>query len=322
MGKMFRKDVLVTDYVHPVLLDGLHRMGLSTTYAPEMTRHEMETFLPGYKGVVINTRCAIDKKTMTSAPSLQWIARLGSGLDIIDLSAAEECGITVISAPEGNSQAVAEHAMAMLLSLANHLLIADREVRQNEWYREKNRGWEISGKTIGIIGFGNNGSAFGRLWAGWDVTVLAYDKYKSGFGNEKIKEVSKEYLLQNADIISLHIPLTDETKEMINAEFISKCKKDVVIMNVARGKVINIEALINGLKSGHIKGACLDVYPFEPPSSGSDHFKKFFDELCTFDNVVLSPHVAGWTVESKRKISEVLLEKLSKIIGASTKMKP
>lgn len=310
---MSKKDVLVTDYVHPVMLDGLHALGYTTTYAPEMTRQEMEFLLASYKGVVVNTRCAINRNTIESAPLLKWIARLGSGLDIIDLDAAEEKGVHVISAPEGNAQAVAEHAMGMLLSLANNLVSADQEVRQGVWMREKNRGWEIAGKTIGIIGFGNNGSAFGRLWYGWDVSILAHDKYKSNFGNENVKEVDLDHLMRESDIISFHIPLTKETKEMADAGFISKCKPGAVLINVSRGKIVAIKALLDGLKSGQLKGACLDVFPYEPPSSAPEDFKVLFDELCLLENVVLSPHVAGWTVESKKKISETILEKLKRI---------
>jgi D-3-phosphoglycerate dehydrogenase / 2-oxoglutarate reductase len=310
---MSKKDVLITDYVHPILLEGLHTLGYKTTYAPEMTRQEMEILLPTFKGVVVNTRCAINRITIESAPSLRWIARLGSGLDIIDLEAAEEKGIHVISAPEGNAQAVAEHAMGMLLCLANNLNKADWEVRHGTWMREKNRGWEIAGKTIGIIGYGNNGSAFARLWYGWDVSILAYDKYKSGHGDEKVKEVDLDFLLHESDIISFHIPLTKETKEMVNAEFISKCKPGAVLINVSRGKVVELNALLGGLKSGHLKGACLDVFPFEPPSSAPEEFKVLFDELCSLENVVLSPHVAGWTVESKKKISETIIEKLKRM---------
>ncbi len=307
---MSDKDVLVTDYVHSALLLGLRVLGYQTTYAPEMSRAEMESLIHTYKGVVINTRNAIDKKTIEGAPLLKWIARLGSGLDIIDLNTAGEKGIHVISAPEGNAQAVAEHAMGMLLSLSNKLISADNGIRQGEWTRENHRGWEVAGKTIGIIGYGNNGSAFGRLWEGWDVTVLAYDKYKENFGNKKISEVDLKQLQGEADIISFHVPLTEETKEMLNEDFISNCKQGVVFINTSRGKVINLRALLNGLRSDKVKGTCLDVLPYEPPGSGPDDYKILFDELCSFDNVVLSPHVAGWTVESKRKIAEVLLEKI------------
>lgn len=311
---MLQKDVLVTDYVHPVLRDGLILLGFRPTYAPEMSRAEMEEYLPHYKGVVINTRCSLNRAALEKSPGLQWIARLGSGLDIIDLEAAKEKGIHVLSAPEGNAQSVAEHAMGMLLALSNKIIPADQEVREGQWLREKNRGWELAGKTIGIIGFGNNGSAFGRLWSGWDVRVLAYDKYLERYGNEKVIAVELDALLAQADIISLHIPLTSETNGMIDHDFISKCKSGVVLVNTSRGKVVKLEALVDGLKSGKIKGACLDVLPYEPPSAGPEDYQKWMKELYLMENVVLSPHVAGWTVESKRKIAEVLLTKLKNLL--------
>jgi D-3-phosphoglycerate dehydrogenase / 2-oxoglutarate reductase len=307
---MAHKNVLITDYVHPVMLTGLQSMGYETTYAPEMSRAEMEAVLPVYKGVVINTRCAINRETIMSSKKLKWIARLGSGLDIIDLEAAKESGISVYSAPEGNAEAVAEHAMGMLLCLSNKLLSADQTTRDGSWLRERHRGWEIAGKTVGIIGYGNNGSAFGRLWKGWNVRVLAYDKYVRGFGNEYVKETDLETLLKESDIISLHIPLTPETKEMINESFLAKCKPGCVLINTSRGKNVDLAALLKALHSGQLKGACLDVLPDEPPLKGPEDSQRLFLELCTLDQVVLSPHVAGWTIESKRKISEVLLVKI------------
>ncbi|HUR32069.1 MAG TPA: NAD(P)-dependent oxidoreductase [Saprospiraceae bacterium] len=312
---MPQKDVLVTDYVHPVLLKGLKDLGYQVTYAPEMTKVEMDSYLPNYKGVVINTRCAIDRPSLENSPQLHWIARLGSGLDIIDLDAAAEKNIHVISAPEGNAEAVAEHAMGMLLSLANNLIPSDQQVRNGLWLREQNRGWEIAGKTIGIIGYGNNGSAFGRLWKGWDVRVLAYDKYLERYGDDKVIAVDLDALLDQADIISLHVPLTGETLNMVNEQFISGCKSGCVIINTSRGKVIDVKSLLHALQSGKIKGACLDVLEYEPPLKGSEEFKKIFAELCQLDNVVLSPHVAGWTVESKMKIAEVILSKLRVVPG-------
>lgn len=307
---MPEKDVLVTDYAHPVLLKGLDRLTYQYTYAPEMSRLEMESYLPHYKAVVINTRCAIDRSLIEKCPGLQWIARLGSGLDIIDLEAAEKSGIQIFSAPEGNAEAVAEHAMGMLLCLTNNLIAADREVREGLWYREKNRGWEIAGKTIGIIGYGNNGSAFGKLWEGWDVNVLAYDKYLEHYGGGHVTAVDRETLLNESDIISLHIPLTAETFEMVDKSFIRQCKQGAVIINTSRGKVVRLEDLTDALRTGYLKGACLDVLEYEPPVNGPDPFKKVFEELCQLEHVVLSPHIAGWTVESKRKIAEVLIRKI------------
>ncbi len=270
----------------------------------------MESMLPFYQGVVINTRCAINRETMSAAKNLKWIARLGSGLDIIDLEAAKDAGITVFSAPEGNAEAVAEHAMGMLLCLSGKLLSADRTTREGHWFREPHRGWEIAGKTIGIIGHGNNGSAFGRLWKGWEVKVLAYDKYVHGFGNEYVQETDLDTLLSQSDILSLHIPLTAETKEMINPTFLVKCKPGCVLINTSRGKIVDLAALLGALKSGHLKGACLDVLPYEPPSAAPEEFQRLFSELCSFENVVLSPHIAGWTLESKQKIATVLVTKI------------
>jgi len=307
---MAQKNVLITDYVHPVLLTGLHAMGYTTTYAPEMARREMESLLPVFQGVIINTRCAIDQEAIAAAKALKWIARLGSGLEIIDLEAAAKSGIAVFSAPEGNAEAVAEHAMAMLLSLANQLLSADRTTRENSWLREPHRGWEIAGKTIGIIGYGNNGSAFAKLWRGWKVNVLAYDKYVHGFGNEFVTETNLETLLKESDIISLHIPLTTETNGMINTRFLNSCKPGVVLINTSRGKNVILKDVVSALKSGQLNGACLDVLPYEPPMNGPADFQHDFHELCTCENVVLSPHIAGWTMESKRKISEVLISKI------------
>jgi D-3-phosphoglycerate dehydrogenase len=310
---MFVKDVLITDYVHPLLIQGLHAQGFSTTYAPEMSRAEMEEHLPFYKGVVVNTRCALDAKAISSAPRLEWIARLGSGLDIIDLEAAAKANVHVFSAPEGNAEAVAEHALGMLLALSNKLISAHQHVIEGEWPREAHRGWEIAGKTIGIIGYGNNGSAFGRLWQGWDVHVLAYDKYLEGYAPSHVQETDLETLIAEADIISLHIPLTDETKELVNAAFIQKCKPGFVLINTSRGKNVNLHDVLTSLQTGQIKGACLDVFPVEPPSAGPDTLRESFAMLCKLDNVVLTPHVAGWTMESKRKIAQVLLRKISTI---------
>lgn len=307
---MVSKNVLITDYVHPDMIPGLRALGYHTTYAPAMSRMEMAAVLPAYQGVVINTRCAIDGPTIKNASSLQWIARLGSGLDIIDLNAAAEHHVQVFSAPEGNAQAVAEHAMGMLLSLSNKLNRADQSVREGNWLREPHRGWEIAGKTIGIIGYGNNGSAFARLWKGWKVRVLAYDKYVSGFGNEHVLESDLSHVLNESDIISLHIPLTAETKDMINEQFLAACKPGAVIINTSRGKNVDLIALVNAMERGHIGGACLDVFAYEPPSGGPVEFREAFSRLCALDQVVLSPHIAGWTVESKEKITAVLLNKI------------
>ena len=309
---MKKKDVLITDYVDPVLLEGLYSMGYTLTYAPEMTRSEIEIYMASYKGVIINTRCGINRKTLESANELRWIGRLGSGLDIIDLEAARERNVKIHSAPEGNAQAVAEHAMAMLLCLANKLLLADMSVREGSWLREKHRGWEIEGRTIGIIGHGHTGGAFGRLWKGWNVKVLAFDKYLKDHGTDNVKAVDLDTLLQQADIISLHVPLTQETREMVNVSFLSRCKKGCVLINTSRGRIVHTPDLVASLQNDELAGACIDVFASEPPMQGTEEFKHAFEELCKMDQVVLSPHIAGWSKESKRKIAEVLIEKIKK----------
>jgi len=312
---MKRKDVLVTDYVDPVLLAGLSGMGWTSTYAPEMTRAEMIAHLPGYRGVVINTRCAIDRTTIEGTRSLEWIARLGSGLDIIDLPAAAERGVKVFSAPEGNAQAVAEHALGMLLALSNRLLSADRSVRSGQWLREEHRGWELEGRTIGIIGHGHNGSAFGWLFRGWKVRVLAYDKYLAGYGTETVTESDLDTVLRESDILSLHIPLTDETRNLVDDAFLARCKPGLVLINTSRGKIADLRAIADALDEGRLRGACLDVFPHEPPYLGTDEIQAAFTRLTAMPNVILTPHVAGWSEESKRKIAEVLVRKIRDGIG-------
>jgi len=307
---MKTKDVLITDFVHGNLLTGLTHHGYSWTYAPLMSRKEMEAILYCYKGVVINTRCAIDRNAMASAPLLRWIARLGSGLDIIDLEAAREMGIQVFSAPEGNARAVAEHALGMLLALVRKIPGADRSVRDGRWNREQHRGIEIGGKTIGIIGYGQNGGAFGQLLQGWNVRVLAYDKYLSGYAPAHVEEVTLDMLVRESDIISLHIPLTPETTHMINSTFLNKCKPGTILINTSRGKNINLGEVIDAMKSGQLGGLCIDVFPEEPPFSGSGVTPAQMEILAALENVVLSPHIAGWTVESKRKIADVLIGKI------------
>lgn len=307
---MGKKEVLITDYVDPIFLQGLDDLGYPATYAPEMSRAEMAHHLDGYTGVVINTRCAIDRATLDGAPSLRWIARLGSGLDIIDLDAAAEKGVQVFSAPEGNARAVAEHALGMLLALRNQLISADKSVRDGQWLREAHRGVELAGKTIGIIGHGHNGSAFGRLFAGWDVRVLAYDKYLSGYGTGIVTESTLDTVLAESDVLSLHIPLTEETRGMVDAAFLRRCKPGLVLINTSRGKIADLGAVADALDTGRLAGACLDVFPHEPPGSGPPDVIAAFARLAAMPHVVLTPHIAGWSVESKRNIAEVLLQKI------------
>jgi D-3-phosphoglycerate dehydrogenase len=261
---------------------------------------------------VINTRTVADTELLSAGRDLKWVARLGSGLDIIDLVQAEQRGIHVISTPKANANAVAEHVVGMLLGLLRHIVISDREVRRGEWLREKNRGRELQGMTVGIIGFGNTGSAFAGKLAGWQLQVLAYDKYKSDYANDypHVRETTLEEVLTHSDVLSLHVPLTAETGYMVNGAFLAKCKPGAILVNSSRGKIVDTAALVLALRTGHLAGACLDVQENERPDTFTPDERTLYDILFAMSNVVLTPHVAGWTFASKRRIAEAILRAL------------
>jgi len=308
------KKVLITDRVHEHLIKSLESQGFHVDYLPQMMYREFLAVVSNYAGVVINSKITMDKNAMDKASKLNFIARLGSGLDIIDLPYAREKDIQVYSSPEGNRNAVAEHAVGMLLALCNNLVKADREVREMKWKREENRGIELVGRTIGIIGFGNNGSAFAKKWQGWDVHVLAYDKYKQDYAEEYpwVEECSLEKIQQEADIISLHIPLTEETHHLINSRFIENCHKSIILINCARGKNVLTKEILPYLENGEMRGACLDVFENEKPESFTKEEENLYKRLYSRDNVILSPHIAGWTDSSFYKIAATLATKIAK----------
>lgn len=312
---MKRGKVLITDDVHPLMLEGLEAAGYECDYQPDISLEEVRNIAANYVGMIINSKIKADRAMLESTHQLQFIGRLGSGLDIIDLVVAASKGVTVLSVPEANCNAVGEHALGMLLSLANNLNRADREVRQRIWRREANRGFELEGKNIGIIGFGHTGSAFAEKLQGFHVNVYAYDKYKSGFSKTypHVKEVILEELLSVSDIISFHVQLTEETFHYFDESFMESCKKGVIIINTSRGKAVDTEVLVRGLREEIIGGACLDVFENEKPDTFSENEKRIYGELYSMDNVILSPHIAGWTVESKEKIASYLLKKVLSI---------
>jgi len=307
--------VLITDYVHPVLITGLRKHGYFVHYAPEIERAQVLEWIPQYTGLVINTKTVADAVLIDAATNLQWIARLGSGLDIIDLPAARNRNITVINTPQANANAVAEHVFGMLLSLMRNIVVADREVRSELWYREKNRGSELSGNTVGIIGYGNTGSAFASKFKGWNVEVLVFDKYKSDYvsGSTFIRETTLQDVLANSDVISIHLPLTVETAQMVNASFLSACKTGVIFINSSRGKIVDTAALIDALQAGRVRGACLDVFENEKPDTFTSVEQDCYLKLFEMPNVILTPHIAGWTFESKRRISEQVVAEASRL---------
>jgi D-3-phosphoglycerate dehydrogenase / 2-oxoglutarate reductase len=303
---------LITDAVHEDLISGLIERGFEVDYRPDISLSSTKEIIPNYQGLIINSKILADADFMERGSQLKCIARLGSGMEIIDTVAASQKGIHVINTPEANCNAVAEHALGMLLSLFRNLNQADRELRKYIWDREKNRGTELSGKTIGIIGYGHTGQRFEELLRGFDVKILVYDKYKQlsdSKGRYRVVPDVNE-IKDLADVISLHLPLTEETKFLVNMDFIRSCRNPIYIINTSRGDIVKTEDLIKALHQGKVKGACLDVFENEKPKSFSHEETSLYQDLYAMDNVLLSPHIAGWTFESKQKIAETLLNKL------------
>jgi D-3-phosphoglycerate dehydrogenase len=309
--------VYFLDTVHPVLEERLSQAGYSCIDATSLSKVKCEEAIHDAYGLVIRSRFPMNEDFLKHAHQLKFIARSGAGMENIDLTYTERRGITCYNAPEGNRNAVGEHALGMLLNLFNKLNKGDREVRNGVWDREGNRGVELDGKIVGIIGYGNNGAAFAKKLRGFDVEVLAFDKYKAGFSGEFVKESSLQQIFEEADVLSFHIPQNAETLFMGDESFFNKFKKPIYVINLSRGKIIRTTDLMKGLNSGKIFGACLDVLEFESSSFEnifSGNIPPAFKELLASDKVILSPHVGGWTAESYFKLSDVLADK---ILGTS-----
>jgi D-3-phosphoglycerate dehydrogenase len=304
--------VLITDAVHELLISGLEKAGYECHYVPDIDPEIVPERIKAYAGIVINSKITVDSAFLDNAPNLKFIARLGSGLEIIDLSAAREKGVLVHRSPDGNCDAVAEHALGMLLGFANNLCIANAELRNKIWRREELRGWELMGKTISILGFGFTGMALAKRLKGFDLKVLAFDKYRKDFAKQMphVRETSMELIFNETDILSIHLPLTEETKGLVNDEFLHKFKKPIVLVNTARGEIVLTESLLNALDSGKLVGACLDVFENEKPKTYTGEQEILFAQLFERPNVLLSPHIAGWTHESKRRLSQLLLQRI------------
>lgn len=304
--------ILHLDTNHPLLLDQLEKAGFTNHEEYDASKEDVEKIIHAYDGVVIRSRFKIDQPFMDAAPRLKFIARVGAGLESIDEPYAARKGITLIAAPEGNRNAVGEHCLGMLLALFNNLTRADREVKSGHWNREWNRGVELDGKVIGIIGYGHMGTAFAEKLKGFNCTVLCYD-IKEDVGNNNATQVSLQTMFDMADVVSLHTPWTPLTDKMINTSFIHNFKKPFWLLNTARGRNVVTKDLVSALKSGKVLGAGLDVLEYEKLSFESlftSEMPRAMKELIAMDNVLLTPHIAGWTVQSKEKLAQTIVEKI------------
>lgn len=305
--------ILVIDDISTAAIERLEAAGFVCDYQPNWKSEEVLAAIGGYRGVILRSKILANKAFIDAGVQLRFIGRVGAGMETIDIPYANSKGIVCLNSPEGNRDAVGEQAIGMLLALMNNLMRANQQVRQLVWDREGNRGIELKGRTVGIIGYGNMGGAFARKLSGFECEVLAYDKYRTLYSDRWAREASLNEIFEHADVVSFHVPQTEETIAMVNDEFLSKFKKPIIVINTARGKVVKTADLVKHIKAGSVFGACLDVLEYE-----SFNFQDFlhkdmspdFDYLTQSDRVVLSPHIAGWTVESKFKLSDVLVSKI------------
>ena len=317
--------VLFLDTNHPYLLEGLTNLNFECHEDYASSRLEVERKIHLYDGLIIRSRFTIDREFIKKASKLKFIGRVGAGLENIDVDFAEQQGIHLFAAPEGNRNAVGEHALGMILSLFNKLKKADSEIRRGVWLREDNRGIELEGKTIGLIGYGNMGKAFAKKLKGFDSEVICYD-IKPDVGDANARQVSLKELFEKTEVLSLHTPQTELTNRMVNDRFLKKFMNNIYLINTARGSAVVTKDLVSSLASGKVLGACLDVLEYEKASfenffSKENTLPEAFQYLISSDKVLLSPHVAGWTVESKLKLAETIVHKVAAMLDQHNSIK-
>lgn len=312
--------VLLADSNHTILHETLMAAGFECDKFWDKSKEELIAMLPNYDAVVIRSKFKITKEIIDACPNLKCIGRVGAGMENIDVAYATQKQITCVHAPEGNMDAVGEHALGMLLMLLNKIKKADAEVRKGIWVRAENRGIELKHLTVGIIGYGFMGSSFAQKLTGLGCEILVYDKYKTGFGSKHIKETHIQEIFEKADIVSLHVPYNAETHYLINKQFIESFKKPIYVINTARGKCLNTADLVECMKNGKVRGACLDVLEYETVSFEAldqNNFPEPFKYLIESDSTILTPHIAGWTHDSNYKMSKVIAEKIIKALKGS-----
>jgi len=302
--------ILITAPVHPALPQAFEAAGYTVVLAPDISYEGLSAEIEQLTGLVVTTRLRIDSALLRRAAQLRWIGRLGSGMELIDTGYAAEKGIVLLSTPEGNRNAVAEHALALALNLMNHITKSYLEVREGKWLRTENRGTELGGKTVGIIGYGNTGTAFARLLQPFGVKVLAYDRYKQGFSHDYVKESTLDEISDRAELVSLHLPLTEETLHFAGDRFFDRLRQQPYFMSTCRGKVTHTAALLRALEEGKIRGAALDVIENEKLASHTPEEAAQLQALLRFPNVVLTPHIAGYSHEAYERMASILIGKL------------
>lgn len=305
------KKVLIAAPVHSLLIDGLQQLSYECIQMPAITQQQAYEVLPACVGVITSTRLMLDAPLLDACPQLKWIGRMGSGMEVIDTAYADKIGVTYVASPEGNCNAVGEHALGMLLTLIRKINTSQAELQHGVWKRDENRGMELVGKTIGIIGLGHTGRAFAKKLQGFDLQILAFDKYNTADIPAYVYSVDLFELQRDADIISFHVPLLVDTFYYFNDEFLAALKKPVIIINTSRGKVVSMETLFNGLNTGQVRGACLDVFEEEPPVKLDAGLREKFDTVISMPNVIATPHIAGYTYEALFKMSNALLQKIT-----------